>query len=228
MPRFARIVIPGCPHHVTQRGNHRRTVFYADADHRLYFSLQRNYFIRWQIQCVGYALMTNHTHHALVPGRTDSFARGIGGLTKDFARWQHIQQNLTGHLWQDRFFSCPLDEDHFWKALRYIELNPVRAGLVRYAWDWPWSSALAHVTGIDPTGLLNMEIWSKRFDGERWKAFLEEGLEDKRTNDILRLATRTGRPLGSKEFVDRLEAMIGRKLRPQKPGPKLGSVRVKP
>ena len=97
----------------------------------------------------------------------------IGRLHNDFSRWQQIQRDLTGHLWQNRFFSCPLDEDHFWEALRYVELNPVRAGLVRNAWEWPWSSARAHVTGIDETGLLNMDLWRTRFDGNRWRIGFE-------------------------------------------------------
>ena len=220
MPRVARIVIPGCPHHVTQRGNHGRPVFFADSERDFYLSLQSKYFALWQVQCAGYALMTNHTHHVLVPARPDSLARGVGRLNNDYARWHHIQRNLTGHLWQNRFFSCPMDEDYFWKALRYVELNPVRAGLVKCAWEWPWSSALAHVTGVDDTGLLDMDIWRRRFTGDQWKAYLEEGLEDTITNDILQLATRTGHPLGSEEFIVHLEALTGRKLRPQKPGPK--------
>ena len=226
MPRLARIVIPGCPHHVTQRGNHRRNVFFADSERDFYLTLQRKYFLLWHVQCAGYALMTNHTHHVLVPGQADSLARGVGRLNNDFARWQHIQRNLTGHLWQNRFFSCPTDEDHFWMALRYIELNPVRTGLVKCPWEWPWSSALAHVTGRDTTGLLDMDLWRQRFNGDQWKTFLEAGLDDEGTNDLLRLATRTGRPLGSEEFILRLEALTGKRLRRQKPGPKPGSARI--
>ena len=111
-------------------------------------------------------------------------------------------------------------------ALRYIELNPVRAGLVKCPWEWPWSSALAHVTGRDTTGLLDMDLWRQRFNGNQWKTFLEAGLEEEGTNDLIRLATRTGRPLGSEEFILRLEALTGRRLRPQKPGPKSGPVHI--
>jgi putative transposase len=113
-----------------------------------------------------------------------------------------------------------MDEDHFWKALRYIELNPVRAGLVRHAWEWPWSSALAHVTGIDSTGLLNMELWKLHFDGKRWREFLEEGLGLSDEQNEIRSATRIGRPLGNDEFVRKLEQLTGRILRKQKPGSK--------
>ncbi len=225
MPRLARIVIPGCPHHVTQRGNHRRPVFFVDSERDLYLSLQLKYFSLWHILCAGYGLMTNHTHRVLVPEHANSLARGVGRLHNDFSRLQHIKRDLTGHLWQNRFFSCPLDEDHFWKALRYVELNPVRAGLVKFAWEWPWSSALAHVTGIDESGLLDMDLWRRRFTCNQWKKYLEEGLQDITTNDVLRLATRTGRPLGSEDFILHLEALTGRRIRPRKPGPKPGSVR---
>lgn len=220
MARTARIVIPGYPHHVTQRGNHRQAVFFDDAERDFYLVLMRKYFALFQVQAAGYSLMTNHVHHIVSPAMPTSLAKGIGRLHNDFARWQHIQRDLTGHLWQNRFFSCPLDEDHFWKALRYAELNPVRAGLVQYAWEWPWSSARAHVSGVDETGLLNMDLWKSRFDGSRWKEFLEEGLRASDEQDRIRMATRTGRPLGGEAFVRHLEALTGRSLRLQKPGPK--------
>ena len=219
MPRIARVVIPGYPHHVTQRGNQRQQVFFADSDRKLYLKLQLKYFIQFQVDVAGYALMSNHTHHILIPALANSLAKGVGRLHNDFSRWQQIQRNLTGHLWQNRFFSSPMDEDYFWRALRYTELNPVRAGLVRFAWEWPWSSALAHVTGIDRTGLLNMDIWRARFDGNQWKSFLEAGLNSTGDLDHIRLATRTGRPLGSDDFVRRLEELTGRLLRPKKRGP---------
>jgi putative transposase len=222
MARIARIVIPGCPHHVTQRGNHRQRVFHSDSERDFYLSLLRKYNTLYHTEMPGYALMTNHTHEALVPATKDSLSDGVGRLHNDFARWQHIQRNLTGHLWQNRFYSCPLDEEYFWETLRYIELNPVRAGLVRYAWEWPWSSARAHVTGHDETGLLSMDLWRTRFDGDSWKAFLLEGMRSDADLNRIRLATRTGRPLGGEDFIQRLEALTGRTLRPKKRGPRPG------
>jgi putative transposase len=197
-------------------------VFFANADYQLYLQLLHKYFVEFKVDMPGYALMPNHSHQVLIPTLANSLAKGVGRLHNDFSRWQQIKRNLTGHLWQNRFFSTPLDEDHFWKALRYIELNPVRAGLVRNAWDWPWSSARAHVTGIDETGLLTLDCWRSRFDGDSWKVFLEEGLASKAEIDRIRLATRTGRPLGSEDFLERLEALTGRLLLPRKRGPKSG------
>jgi len=225
MPRVARIVIPGCPHHVTQRGNHRHKIFFSDRERAFYLKLQRKYFSRHRVRSTGYALMTNHVHHVVIPELPTSLAMGLGRIHGDFSHWQQIRRDLTGHLWQNRFFSCPLDEEHFWAALRYVELNPVRAGLVRYAWEWQWSSARAHVTGIDETGLLDMDPWRSRFDPDTWKAFLEQGVHSHDEVHQLRHATRTGRPLGSDEFIGKLEVLTGRRLRPGKRGPKPRSSR---
>jgi len=225
MPRIARIVLPGCPHHVTQRGNHRQRVFFADVERDFYLELLRKYFTQFQVDMAGYGLMSNHVDFILIPATQVSLAKGIGRLHNDFSRWQQIQRNLTGHLWQNRFFSCPLDEDHFWKALRYAELNPVRAGLVRNAWEWPWSSARAHVTGIDETGLPSMDLRRTRFDGNRWQSFLEEEQRSRDDSGQIRLATSTGRPLGHNDFVRRLEGLTGRSLRPKRRGPRPGSTR---
>ncbi len=222
MPRIARVVIPGCPHHVTQRGNHRQDVFYAEYDRGMYMDLLQEYFTRFQIAMPGYCLMTNHVHQILVPPSATSLAKGVGRLHNDFSRWQQIQLHQNGHLWQNRFFSTPLDEDHFWKALRYIELNPVRAGLVRFAWDWPWSSARAHVLGVDETGLLDMDSWRARYGGESWREFLLEELKNEDEVERIRLATRTGRPLGSEDFVRQLERATGRELLCKTRGPKPG------
>jgi putative transposase len=119
MARVARIAIPGCPRHVAQRGNRRRPVFFADSERDFYLSLQKWHFLLRQVQCLGFALITYHTHHVLIPGRPDSLARSVSKLNNDDSRWQNIQRGLTGHLGQDRFFLCPLDEDPFWQALRY-------------------------------------------------------------------------------------------------------------
>ena len=179
----------------------------------MYLNLLRKYFPRYLVDMAGFSLMPNHVHQVLVPELENSLAKGVGQLHSDFSRRQHIQRDLTGHLWQNRFYSIPMDETHFWMALRYVELNPVRAGLVKYAWDWPWSSARAHVTGIDDTGLLNMKLWQKRFDKNQWMEFLLEGLERDEEISEIRRATKNGRPLGSEEFILRLEKLTGRTLR---------------
>jgi putative transposase len=220
MPRLQRLVIPGRPHHITQRGNHRQRVFFSDRDYETYLTLMRKYFRKYGVDLAGYSLMPNHVHQAAIPALENSLAKGVGLLHNDFSRWQQIQRDQTGHLWQNRFFSNPMDDSYFWVALRYIELNPVRAGFVRNAWDWPWSSARAHVTGVDETGMLNMELWGKYFDKIQWKEFLLEGLNKTDETDLIRVANRTGRPIGSEDFIRSLEKTTGRSLFPKKRGPK--------
>jgi putative transposase len=222
MSRLARVVIPGCPHHVTQRGNHRQQVFFSHKDFEMYLKLLRKYFPKYGITLIGFSLMPNHTHKIAVPHFPKSLAKGVGVLHNDFARWQQKLRDQTGHLWQNRFFSVPMDEDYFWRALRYAELNPVRAGLVRNASDWPWSSARAHVTGIDESGLLDMDTWRSRFDCDRWRNYLEEGCNSDREYDQIRKATRTGRPMGTDDFIEQLEKLTGKALRPRKRGPMSG------
>ncbi|MBN1568194.1 MAG: transposase [Acidobacteria bacterium] len=222
MARIARIVLPGCPHHVTQRGNRRQAVFYDDMDRRFYLRLLGRNSNLFAVQTAGYCLMTNHIHDVCVPMRPDSLVKGFGRTHNDYSRWHNLRNDTSGHLWQNRFYSCPLDEDGFWRALRYVELNPVRAGLVENAWDWPWSSALAYVTVIDKSGLLKMEKWAKRFDGKAWRDFLREGLELHAELEEIRCATRTGRPLGGEEFVIKLEQLTGKVFRGRKPGRKPG------
>ena len=220
MPRIARVVIPGYPHHVIQRGNFGQKVFFHDSDREVYLRLLQKYFIQYQVEMIGYVLMSNHVHMILIPAHKNSLAKGVGLLHNDFSRWQLIQQDKKGHLWQSRYYSTPMDEDHFWKALRYIELNPVRAKIVKNAWEWQWSSAQAHVTGIDKTGMLQMDLWRQKFDEKQWREFLEQGLRSDKEIERIRAATRTGRPLGNKEFIDSLEKITGRTLSHKKRGPK--------
>jgi putative transposase len=120
-------------------------------------------------------------------------------------------------LWANRFYSCPLDDPHLWKAAKYVELNPVRAGLVAQAEDWPWSSARRHALG-EPDELLSVQ---RPFPGaiEDWAGWLREGLSDEEV-EMLRRHTRTGRPLGEIGFIERLEEFLGRLLRPGKRGRK--------
>jgi len=220
MARRPRIVIPGLVHHITQRGNHQQITFYSPHDQNVFLDLCAKYIDKYRIRLISYTLMSNHVHLALVPGSKNSLADGMGQLFHDFAIWQNIQQKNTGHLWQDRFYSAPVEEDRIGGVLGYIELNPVRAGMVKHSWEWNWSSARAHVTGTDPSGLLDMEFWKKRFKSDEWKAYLEKTTKDKTEADSIRYATKKGLFLGSEETAVRLERELGIQLRPKKRGPK--------
>jgi putative transposase len=201
MARLARVVIPGVWHHVTQRGNRRQMVFHSDADRAMYLALLQPHCTRAAVCVTGYCLMGNHVHLLVVPEKETSLAQAFGRTHNDYARWLNLRRGETGHLWQNRYYSCPLDEPHQWAALRYVELNPVRAALAADPASWPWSSARAHLTGVDQSGILDMTEWRRNWTAETWQAALEVGIGDAALVERIRHATRTGRPAGEAEFV---------------------------
>jgi putative transposase len=143
----------------------------------------------------------------------------LGRTHTDYARWLNLRRGETGHLWQNRYYSCPLDEPHQWEALRYVELNPVRAGLAADGASWRWSSASAHLTGVDQSGILDMMEWRGAWTAETWQMALEVGIGDAALAERIRDATRTGRPAGGAEFVKHWEQRLNRQLSPAKRGP---------
>ncbi len=213
MPRTARVVIPGCVHHVTQRGNNRQDVFFVAADRQMFLQYLREAAARFALRVEGYCLMTNHIHLVVTPQREDSLAAALKRVNQLHAQYVNHLHGRSGHLWQNRFFSCPLGPEHTWRALAYVERNPVRARLCRKAWQWPWSSAAAHCGGDDPFELLDLPSWQREMDPAKWRCLLERTDEDRLTT-TLRLATSRGRPLGSDRFIAKLETLLGRRLRP--------------
>jgi putative transposase len=220
MGRIARVVVPDCWHHITQRGNRQQMVFYTDADRAMYLELLARHCQRAPVAIAGYCLMGNHIHLIAVPSSETGLAMALGRTHNDYARWLNVRRAETGHLWQNRFYSCPLDERHQWDALRYVELNPVRACLVPEPAAWRWSSAAAHLSGRDPAGILDMNGWRTQWNAETWRDVLRCGVDDAALLSRIREATRTGRPCGDEDFAARLEASLRRPLRPRKRGPK--------
>ena len=216
MVRIARVVMPGWPHHVTQRGNRRQTVFFNDHDREVYLELLAKYKRIYNLELIGYSLMDNHTHHIPVPGFDTSLSKGIGRTNNDYSRWLNVQCNWTGHLWQARFYSCPVEIVSLADVLAYVELNPVRAGLVEKPEEWKWSSARAHLTGVDETGLLDMDWWQSHFTPDSWADYLKKKLDDRKMLRRIRTATQTGRPFASEEGLRQIEVFLGRSLQPRK------------
>ena len=136
MTRLARVVAVGVPHHVTQRGNARRYILDADADRKVYLDLLRQSIELHGLALVGYCLMSNHVHLIAIPGKVGAMGQALKDTHGRYAAYWNAVHHSSGHVWQGRFYSCPLDEAHLWKALRYAELNPVRAGLVAKAERW--------------------------------------------------------------------------------------------
>ena len=213
MPRVARIVITKAAHHITQRGNNRQDVFFVDDDRRVYLELLQKYCEKYGMRVHGYCLMTNHVHLVAIPENEESLAKAIGRTHFCYSQYINRFHKRSGHLWQGRFYSCALDERHFWLAMRYIELNPVRAKLCRKPWRYKWSSAAAHIDGDSESELLNLSGWYKMISAGRWQKELADGVNDQQA-ERLRMNTHTGRPLGSDSFLSKCEKLIGRRVRP--------------
>ena len=157
MPRLARIVLKNVPHHITQRGNNHQNVFFVDDDRMVYLELLKDQSQRFGLDVLGYCLMTNHVHIIAVPVNDTALAKAIGRTHFLYTQYVNRMHSRSGHLWQNRFFSCPMDTLHLWKAMQYVETNPVRSGLVRKPWRYPYSSAAAHIENSDPTNILDMK-----------------------------------------------------------------------
>ena len=218
MPRMARVVVEGVPHHITQRGNNRQDVFLVDEDRRSYIQTLRDKCQHHGVALLGYCLMTNHVHLIGIPRQAASLALALGQAHWRYAMRFHRRYGRSGHLWQNRFYSCPLGPRRLATALAYVDLNPVRAGLVGEPVQYPRSSAAAHVTGYDAAGLIDEREWSELALQGDWKQRLESKIGDESTAE-LRRATYSGVPFGDPEFVIQLEQRHARRLRPAPPGP---------
>jgi putative transposase len=210
-------VIPGIAHHVTQRGNRRGDIFHDAEDRHLYFELLREYSLRHRLRIWAYNLMTNHTHLIAVPESSSALSDALRDTHGAYATLFNRKYGFSGHLWQARFYSCVLDDEHLEHAVRYVECNPVRAGMVDRAEDYPFSSAGPHVCGVEDryvdSGLPLVGVI------QDWSAWLA-GEPDENAVCVIREATATGRACGSEEFVRGVEEYSGRCLRPQKRGRK--------
>jgi len=212
MPRLARTVFPGLPHHVTQRGNRRDNIFFTDQDRETYLSWLAEYSQRFGVEILAYCLMSNHVHLVAVPGSEDALHRMLKPLHMRYAQLVNRAQGWQGHLWQGRFFSSPLDDAYLWAALRYVERNPVRAHMAKRAEDYRWSSAAAHC-GIRTDRLLDPHSrWGKQLVHiDDWSAWLSEGDESQELATLRRNVDK-GLPCGSGAFVQALEVQAGRAL----------------
>lgn len=182
-----------------------------------YLELLREYSQLYGLSLLGYCLMSNHVHLIAIPHSPEALAQCLKQAHGRYASYWNARQSSTGYVWQGRYYSCPLDESHLWKGLRYVELNPLRAGMVEKAAGWKWSSAAAHCGLASPDPMLEMERWSKRWKVDEWWEFLVDA-EAVSDESRLRRSTHTGRPLGSPEFVAALEQQMSRPLAPRKGG----------
>ena len=218
MGRIARVVVPGYPHHITQRGNRRQQTFFCDEDYTAYIQLMSEWCLKHNVECWAYCLMPNHVHLILVPSDKEGLKLAIGEAHRRYTRMINFREGWRGHLWQGRFASFIMDEKHLLTCTKYIELNPVRAGLVKIPYDWQWSSARYHLDCKDDV-LVKTEPLLKIVQ-KPWGSFLTDDVGNEEI-ESLRKHERTGRPIGDLTFIEGLEQLLGRNLKPKKTGPKV-------
>jgi putative transposase len=216
MARLARVVAPCFAHHITQRGNRRQPTFFCDEDYQCYLELLAHWCGTLEVKILAYCLMPNHVHLIAVPQSADGLRRAIGEVHRRYSRMVNFREGWRGHLWQGRFASCVLDETHLLTAARYVEPNPVRAGLINSPTRYRWSSAAAHARGRDD---IVVRVGPLLELAPNWRAFLARVLREEDIK-LLRAHEQTGRPLGDEAFLATLEQDLGRTLRRMKPGPK--------
>lgn len=207
MPRVARFVIPDIPHHITQRGNYRQQVFFNDDDYRLYLDLLAEFAPKYRLSIQAFCLMPNHIHLVATPENKQSLSRTLQRVHCDYARATNLRHRRTGHLWQARYHSVPLDEEHFWAAMVYIEQNPTRAALIDNPTDYPWSSAPLRLT--NRSTFLSQDKWRQTHNAQSWQSCLHYGLHQGNLFENIRAATRNGWPLGNENFQTILEQHLG-------------------
>lgn len=215
MPRIARVVVPNLPHHVTQRGNFGQDVFEDDADRNVYLKWLHEYGQHYGTKFWAYCLMTNHVHYIVVPENQRSLAMTFNQTHMRYAQYMNRKHNRRGHLWQGRFYSCLLDDEHLHAAVRYVERNPVRVGMFQQSEAYRWSSARSHVfkekdllLSEDCPLIETIEDWDlylSQTDGEEWMG-------------KFRVFSRTGRPAGGESFITSIETLLRRGIKPKQPG----------
>ena len=214
MPRDARIVCSGVPYHVTQRGNFKMDIFEEDADREKYLDFFKHYKEQFKVKLYAWCLMSNHVHFIVEP----STEKGLADLFKfthmRYSQYFNRKKGSHGHLWQGRFFSCALDNDHLYEAMRYVELNPLRAGIVQRIDAYHWSSMKEHLGG---KGKIQLDNVKKYLEIEDWKEYLREKGDEEIINNI-RKRTKIGKPLGDAKFIKKMEKLSGKKFIYRKSG----------
>ncbi|MFH0753836.1 MAG: transposase [Candidatus Omnitrophota bacterium] len=205
MPRKYRIVIAGKPHHVTQRGNRRQPVFFSSYDKGIYLKLLKEATVKNQVKIWAYCLMDNHVHLILVPEVEASLAKAVAEVNRRFTCIINKRNKWRGYLWQGRFLSSVMDDCYLIRAMHYVENNPVRAGIVKRAWEYPWSSASTHVFGSQDS-ILDVFPY-ERLIGD-WRQFLMQTELEGILLDI-RQRSRGCLPLGENEFIQKLSIDLG-------------------
>jgi putative transposase len=218
MPRQPRLVFPGLPHHVTQRGNYRQNVFESPSDFRKYSYWMAEYAQKYNVKIIAYCLMNNHVHFIVIPSNDDDLAKLFKVVHARYSYYKNQSQTRIGHLWQGRFYSNVLDDVYLLKAVRYVERNPCRAGLVKNPWEYIWSSSREHV-GLGKDQIINVFDFSKilnPIDAKSWKKYIE--IDDPQMTENFRKKVFKCSVIGTEDFITSLEQKTGRCLKKKKMG----------
>ncbi|MBU2102024.1 MAG: transposase [Candidatus Omnitrophota bacterium] len=210
MPRQARIVIPHTAHHITQRGNYRQNVFDKERDYKQYCEWINEYAQETGLDILAYCLMKNHVHFIVVPKQESDMAAVFKTTHMRYAHYINRQRKAKGHLWQGRFYSCILEDTHLYRAIRYVENNPLRAKIVKCAEDYEYSSAKDHAKERDKPFIKLTEHKDIK-SGKQWQDYLRE--DDPYMTQEIRLKTSRGLVIGSVRFLSKLEKLLNRSLR---------------
>lgn len=209
MPRQARIVVPGMPHHITQRGNYQQKVFDNKENYKQYSEWINEYAIEHGIDVVAYCLMSNHVHFIVIPSKEDSLAKLFNTVHMRYSHYINRKRKLKGHLWQGRFYSCILDDKHLYRAIRYVETNPVRANIVKCAENYSYSSARDHL-GLRDKSSIKLKKY-KEIKEQEWKEYLKDC--DLEAVEEIGLKTKRGLVFGTDKFIKKLENRLNRSLK---------------
>jgi putative transposase len=207
MPRIARIVGAGYPHHIIERGNNRERVFIDSSDYEKYLFFLSKYSEEKEAPVLAYCLMPNHIHLLVRPSKEEALAKMMQAITLCYSKYFNGENGRTGRLWECRYYSTVIDGDNYlWTVSKYIENNPLRAGMVKRPEDYPYSSAWAHIVGRkDP--LLGEPLFDKS-QLDEYRRFIRSD-EDKKITEEIRKQTRLGKPLGDTEFIETLSESMG-------------------
>ncbi len=214
MPRIARVVVPYYPHHITQRGTNKSDIFLEEKDYAYFLTCLNEWIGKTKVSLWAYCLMKNHFHLLVSPSDPPSLGRCLHGISFRYAQYFNNKYNRSGRLWQNRYFSCPVDKNEYlWSVVKYIEMNPVRAGLSKKPEQWKWSSAQEHFQGLKDCHV-GLYYWLTE---EERKEYVRSSLSTSKENEI-RKATATGRPFCDESVLDQLEKKLNRNLRAKRSG----------
>ena len=223
MPRRARLSLPNTPLHIIQRGNNRQACFFADEDYRFYLDWLAEHADKTGCRVHAYVLMTNHVHLLISADRGEAPGALMKALGQRYVQYVNRSYQRSGTLWEGRFRSClTQDETYLLACQRYIELNPVRAGMVLHPAEYRWSSYRANAQGeadalVKPHSLyaaLGLDDASRQAAyRELFRYELDPGLVDE-----IRHATNGNFALGNERFAAQVSEALGRRVVPGRPG----------